>query len=205
MNNTQVRILSAAVSLFAKLGYNAATTRAIAVAADVNEATIFRLFGSKRELFQAAITDKLRSLRLPAEVMEGVRTATTPNFSIRLLLQGLADVLQHDTELIRLLQFTSLEFGTEFAPLIEQNLGELLSSVTECLNRLAPSDLRRADAQMMILSMLTTAAASQTLTPMLTMPSGSFASDQLANIIASEIHNVTFNPSSARLTAAGSE
>jgi AcrR family transcriptional regulator len=49
------RILDAAAEEFEQAGYSGATTAAIARRAEVTEAQIFRLFGSKRELFHAAI------------------------------------------------------------------------------------------------------------------------------------------------------
>ena len=52
---THERILAAAAQIFAEQGYIRATTRAIAAAAGVNEVTLFRHFGSKKNLAQAAI------------------------------------------------------------------------------------------------------------------------------------------------------
>ena len=53
------RILDAAGEEFEQSGYGGATTAAIARRAEVTEAQIFRLFGSKRELFHAAIFEPL--------------------------------------------------------------------------------------------------------------------------------------------------
>lgn len=52
---TRQRIIDAAVEIGSRLGYAKATTRAIAQAAGVNEVTLFRHFGSKRNLFAEAI------------------------------------------------------------------------------------------------------------------------------------------------------
>lgn len=48
---TKGRILLAAVELFAENGYARTTTAAIAKRANVSEMTIFRVFGSKKDLF----------------------------------------------------------------------------------------------------------------------------------------------------------
>lgn len=53
--DTSERIIDAAVSLISQKGYKAATTRAIADLAGVNEVTIFRNFGNKRGLIQAIV------------------------------------------------------------------------------------------------------------------------------------------------------
>jgi AcrR family transcriptional regulator len=49
------RIIESAARIFAETGYRGATTRRIAQAADVNEVTLFRHFGSKDELIREAI------------------------------------------------------------------------------------------------------------------------------------------------------
>lgn len=61
---TEARILAAARRLFAKDGYDRVTVRAIAAAADANPALISRYFGSKQELFGAALADAYRLERL---------------------------------------------------------------------------------------------------------------------------------------------
>lgn len=53
--DTRQRILRAATQLFGEIGYAQATTRLIAVAAEVNEVTLFRLFGSKKALLMACV------------------------------------------------------------------------------------------------------------------------------------------------------
>ena len=52
---THRRILEAAAQVFTAQGYARATTRAIATAAGVNEVTLFRHFGNKRNLLLAVI------------------------------------------------------------------------------------------------------------------------------------------------------
>ncbi len=54
MNNTKLRILTAAISCFSSAGYKGCTTRQIADQAGVNESTIFRVFGNKKNLMLEA-------------------------------------------------------------------------------------------------------------------------------------------------------
>ncbi|MGD8813030.1 MAG: TetR/AcrR family transcriptional regulator [Anaerolineales bacterium] len=56
-SETRQKILEAAVAIGSKAGYARATTKAIAGAAGVNEITLFRHFGSKANLFSAAIEE----------------------------------------------------------------------------------------------------------------------------------------------------
>ncbi len=61
-NETRNNIMSAAINLFATLGYTNTTTKMIADKANCNEVTIFRHFVTKENLFQDAIkyyTDKV--------------------------------------------------------------------------------------------------------------------------------------------------
>ena len=53
--DTRTAILNAAVQVFSQHGFRGSTTRRIAEAAEVNEVTIFRYFGSKEALLQEAI------------------------------------------------------------------------------------------------------------------------------------------------------
>lgn len=50
------RILDAAKRVYAQHGFRGATTRLIAIEADVNEVTLFRTFGSKAALFEALMS-----------------------------------------------------------------------------------------------------------------------------------------------------
>jgi AcrR family transcriptional regulator len=52
---TRQRLMEAALRLFGEVGYTRATTRAIAERAGVNEVTIFRHFGNKKNLLLACI------------------------------------------------------------------------------------------------------------------------------------------------------
>jgi AcrR family transcriptional regulator len=54
-DETRERIIQGAAQVFAQKGYEGATTRAIAAAAGVNEVTLFRHFGNKKNLMRAVI------------------------------------------------------------------------------------------------------------------------------------------------------
>ncbi len=55
------RILEAAARGYAKHGFKGATTRLIAIEADVNEVTLFRTFGSKSALLEAVLLQHVGS------------------------------------------------------------------------------------------------------------------------------------------------
>src|SRR3954470_21092793 len=54
---TRQRLLAAAARVYARVGLNGATTRAIAAEAGVNEVTLFRHFKSKDRLLTAVVGD----------------------------------------------------------------------------------------------------------------------------------------------------
>ena len=60
MDNRE-RILEAAAHVYAQHGFRGATTRLIAIEAGVNEVTLFRLFGSKAQLFDELLEHRLRT------------------------------------------------------------------------------------------------------------------------------------------------
>jgi AcrR family transcriptional regulator len=62
---TRDQILDAAAKVFAEHGFRGATTRLIADAADVNEVTLFRLFGSKDALLGEAIRTRVYEREMP--------------------------------------------------------------------------------------------------------------------------------------------
>lgn len=58
------RVFGAAVDLFVTHGYEGTTTKDIAAAAGVNEATLFRRYGSKAQLMEAAIDHQWQGVPL---------------------------------------------------------------------------------------------------------------------------------------------
>jgi AcrR family transcriptional regulator len=59
------RILEAAKRVYAQHGFRGATTRLIAIEADVNEVTLFRTFGSKAALFEALMSSHNAQTPIP--------------------------------------------------------------------------------------------------------------------------------------------
>ncbi len=68
MESAKERILAAAFALFAERGFDGTTTRSIAERAEVNEVTIFRTFGSKKDLFRQVAREMLPIRHIKAGV-----------------------------------------------------------------------------------------------------------------------------------------
>ena len=64
-HDSRDRILEAAARVYAQYGFRGATTRLIAQEAGVNEVTLFRLFGSKAQLFDELLNKQLHESAVP--------------------------------------------------------------------------------------------------------------------------------------------
>jgi AcrR family transcriptional regulator len=64
-SDSRDRILEAAARVYAQCGFRGATTRLIAQEAGVNEVTLFRLFGSKAQLFDELLNKQLHESNVP--------------------------------------------------------------------------------------------------------------------------------------------
>ncbi|WP_338766441.1 CerR family C-terminal domain-containing protein [Massilia sp. METH4] len=95
------RLLQAAMRLFGAQGFNATSTREIALAAGANVAAIAYYFGDKAGLYRAALTDFMP----PPE--KNIAQFDQPGFTLRQVLNGyytqmLAPMLEDDTAQLRL-------------------------------------------------------------------------------------------------------
>jgi AcrR family transcriptional regulator len=98
--DTRQRIITAAMQLFGKVGYAQATTRAIADAAGVNEVTLFRHFGSKKNLLMACM-QAFTSVSFPA-TFESELTGNYARDILRMAQLQIRDTTAN-MEIIRLL------------------------------------------------------------------------------------------------------
>lgn len=135
MLNTQERILNAAVTLFSKVGFNAASTREIANLAEVNEVTIYRYYPRKRDLFIAALDSELMRIDLCPRLKRRLAEATDLRSGFCLVFELVGEVLVSEPELLRLMQFSVLEFGDGVEPVYKKHLDQLLESSVRTLQR----------------------------------------------------------------------
>ncbi|OHT84962.1 TetR/AcrR family transcriptional regulator [Mycobacteroides saopaulense] len=82
---TRQRILSTARRVFAEVGYEKATIRGIAAAADVDKSSVIQYFGSKSNLFREAV-----HWRVPVDELTVDSPAQTAENYLRGLLSGWA-------------------------------------------------------------------------------------------------------------------
>lgn len=70
--STRDRILNASIDLFSQYGYKAVTTKQIAQTASVNEVTIFRHFGTKRNILEETINKFVFEVAVKKIFNEGI-------------------------------------------------------------------------------------------------------------------------------------
>lgn len=145
--HTRQRLLEAAIELFAELGYERASTRAIARRAGVSLPALQYYFGGKEGLYRACaeyITDDVRSRLSPAaervrsvlertdltraELLELLRAVTEP------FLEGLATERPESWALF--FARAQGEHSVAFEAIFQQIGGRLLTTVMEILSRI---------------------------------------------------------------------
>jgi AcrR family transcriptional regulator len=122
------RMIAAAVTLFARSGFNGITTRDIAQSANVSEGNIFRYFPSKRNLFIAAIDSELGKLSVRAEVLARIANVEDSRTALRTLFELITDTVVNQPELVRLLHFSALEFGSDMEPVYRRHLDAIVTA-----------------------------------------------------------------------------
>ena len=126
---TEVRIVEAAVQLFSRQGYKGTTTRQIAQLARVNEATVFRCFARKAELFWAATESRLTRLKLGRELQNSLAMDLEPEIILPMLVEFLVENISDDPDLMRLLCVAGFEL-----PGAERIFREHLGPIFDCVN-----------------------------------------------------------------------
>jgi AcrR family transcriptional regulator len=133
---TEVRIVEAAVQLFSRYGYKGTTTRQIAQLARVNEATVFRCFARKAELFWAAAESRLKRLKMGRELQHGLATDLEPEIILPMLVAFLVENISDDPDLMRLLYVAGFELpGAD--RMFREHLGPIFDSVNAYFARCA--------------------------------------------------------------------
>jgi AcrR family transcriptional regulator len=127
--DTRQRIIDAAAEIGGKVGFAKATTKAIAEAAGVNEVTLFRHFGTKENLFSAAIEQYGGPAMVPA-----IEAQLTGDFREDMMTLGslLMNVLLERQEMLRLLLCESAHIP-EVRTILARNPRELRKMIARYL------------------------------------------------------------------------
>jgi AcrR family transcriptional regulator len=149
------RILLSAADLFAKFGYNGVSTRDIASGAGVNEVTIYRHYPRKRDLYLAVLDAELQQVKLRGNLLAQIAEATSGRVALDRAFELIAETLLSKPELLRLLQFSTLELGEDIDPLLRKHLGQLVEVVAHYLDPWAANgEIRGASAKAVVLTLI---------------------------------------------------
>jgi AcrR family transcriptional regulator len=126
-------IIDAALALFSRKGFRGTTTKEIAEAAGCSEATIFKYFTTKDELYSAILEGKASIEETLAKAAQAAAQKDDAGVFRALGVEALTRT-EHDPALMRLLLFSALE-GHELSHVFFQSqvrrLHEFLSSYIE--------------------------------------------------------------------------
>ncbi len=151
----EARILASAAGMFASFGYNGVSTRDIASGAGVNEVTIYRHYPRKRDLYLAVLNAQLRQVHLRGDLLARIAEAEDARAAVSRAFELIAAMLLNRQDLLRLIQYCSLEMGDEIDPLLRRHLGELVQVVARYLEPwVEKGELRCTSAKTLVLSLI---------------------------------------------------
>jgi AcrR family transcriptional regulator len=160
----QERIVEAAVHLFAHRGFSGTSTREIARLADVNEASLFRHFASKQELFWAALQSRLRHLRIRKELQDGLSNQADPELVFPLIIELVLEISTYQSELIRLLDIGLLELRPGAERIYREQVAPIFQAISDYLDKSIKRGLLRGlDPAITTVALTTTVLAHQGL------------------------------------------
>jgi AcrR family transcriptional regulator len=154
------RILATATSLFALHGYNGVSTRQIAMAAQVNEVTIFRHYPSKRALYLAVMKSGLQQFHLRGDLLAGIAEARDGQTALARTFDLITQTLMEKPDLLRLLQYSALELSADFDPLARKHLNEFVELTARYLEPwIQKGELRCSSSKTLILTLVSIVAS----------------------------------------------
>ena len=151
----EARILASAAGMFANSGYNGVSTRDIATGAGVNEVTIYRHYPRKRDLYVAVLDAELQQVKLRGDLLARIAEAQDARTAVVRTFELIAATLSSRQDLVRLMQYCSLEMGEDIDPLLRKHLGELVEVIARYLEPwVSKGELRAASAKTLVLSLV---------------------------------------------------
>lgn len=177
---TEVRIVEAAAQLFAHNGFKGTTTRDIAQLANLNEATLFRYFPRKPELFWAAVESHVARVKLARDTQTSLACDDAPTVVVPLLVAFLLDNLNSQPQLRRLLHVAAFELP-ESDKMIREHLGPIFDMVCAYFKRCTEKGtMRNVEPSLATLGLMGAITAHQGLCMLFTENEPPYPNDQQA-------------------------
>jgi len=158
---TEVRIVEAAVQLFAQKGFKGTSTKDIARLAKVNEVTLFRYFPNKAKLFSTATESRLMQIHMGRELQNRLTADAPLQIVVPLLTRFLLETVFHPPDLMRLVFVAGVEVpGAD--RMVREHLGPHFDRINGYFERCAAKGLiRENDATIATLSLAGVVSAHQ--------------------------------------------
>jgi AcrR family transcriptional regulator len=157
---TDAAILSAARALFGRLGYRATTIRGVAEAAGVNQALVRHFFGSKQQLFVAALQFPAEPL---AQIMASLAESPREQLGERLVTVFVRAWRDPDTSQQIQAVFRSAATDSEGAVLARRMAEDLIVPTISRILGISPVRVAAAMAQLLGYAFLSTIVGAQPL------------------------------------------
>ena len=122
-------MIAAAVTLFARSGFNGVTTKEIAQSAHVSDGNIYRYFPTKRDLFICAFESELQKLTADAEALTLIADAEDSRIALHTVLELLTKSMVKQPELVRLLHFSALEFKPDTEAIFQRHVHPIFEAL----------------------------------------------------------------------------
>ncbi len=188
------RLLASAVELFAQFGYHGVSTRDIARKAEINEVTVYRHYANKRELFIAAVESELAKVRIRPELLTKLAAARDPQSAVRAVFLLIADAVHAQPQLVRLLNFSAMEFGSALEPLYRKHLEGLLTIAASYLEPWTERGyLSAVDTRTIVLAFAATMVCVQCFYPVFATDNPFSPTEETASMFAKIWHTALAN------------
>lgn len=196
-SETRQRILSAAIELFSKHGYNGASTRDVASLANVNEVTVYRNYASKKALFVAAVESELSKVSFSMEAITAMAGASDSRQALNGIFGLIAQIVERHPEMIRLLQFAALELGDDLAPIFKQHIERLIEVSADYLKYwFDMTQSPGVDPRVLILAFISTVAGVGSWYPVLSGTQSSMSARAQGSVCTEIWSNALYSHSS---------
>jgi AcrR family transcriptional regulator len=150
------RICDAAFKSFANFGYRGVSTRQIALEAGVNEVTLFRHYPRKRDLYLAVLESELVRLTLRGDLLTRLASARDGHSALQCAYRLIEATLGENPDLLRLLQYSTLEGSAEVDQLLRNHLHELIELIAGYLTPwIDKGELGGTDAKSLVFTLTT--------------------------------------------------
>lgn len=163
------RLLESAVRLFSERGFAGTATREIARLAEVNETSLFRLFGSKEDLFWAALECQLEDLRLPKQLHALLTDNAAPHVVLPQFIEFVVRTAAYQPEMIRLLVASIMELQPRAEIVHRKALAPIYQTVVDYLTHCVSSgSMRGLDPKIAAVALTAAVLTQQRLAHVLT-------------------------------------